>query len=1424
MNIFMQRCVTTWHFAIVAGMLSIKDRAWAQLIPDTTLGTENSIVAPDLRITGGATRGGNLFHSFQELSIGPNQTAWFDNPANIQSILVRVTGKNRSDIDGTLRANGIADLFIINPNGVTFGQTAKLNIGGALSILTTPGIPLGDRGLFSATAPAQSQLLAIKPSALFDLAQLQPQGNIIFKANWEPKGQAIKFVAKSITFDQAQINNPSGNELYKAANNISPIRINLQAREGITIKDSNIGLYGGKFEAKAPGTIVLNNSRILSQSSLAAPAEGIFIDGGKVELRGSGITIPTDDILSLPNQTHKPVVLDIRSADSILIDRSRINQPTQDPGLISSLNDNDKANRSKLYPLAIKLDAKNITIQNSAIAPRGGSFEVKNMPEKFSLLNSQIFNYNYMNQASGPISIQAQEIENTKQKPTPGNTPVGPANSEVGISTAAIGRGDAGNIILNATNINVKGPQVGLGSNTITDGNAGNITLTAIEDFRFETAGIGNDVKGGAGSNGELKITARDIYLAGFGFNMNNSNLASGDKPNKGKISLNASRNIFIGQGGIIAAAAEEISINGGKVELRELSITVPTNDNLPLPDQTHKPVVLEIRSADSITIDRSKINQPDGPLIPALNDRETRSNLYPLAITLNADRDIVIQDSAIAPRGGSFEAKNIAGKFSLLNSQIFNYNYMNQASGPITIQANEIQNSKIEGPRPQSTPVGGRRSEVGISTAAIGRGDAGNIILTATNINVKGPQVGLGSNTIGDGNAGNITLTAIEDFRFDYAGIGNTTKQGKGSNGELIITARDIHLTGGFGFNMDDLSAIPGHKKGKISLIATRDIFIDEGGIGSNAKGNNPGADLVVKAENNFRMKPRTALSTSAEKDSIGGNITIEAKNQFILQGSVSTGTNGQKGAGNIDVLASQITIEPGVGQITERGNISSYTGTAKGESTTVKGNSGDISLKTIGGNGQILLRSGGGIVNTVFKSSTGNTGQIAIAQAGQLNVEGGSQIIATTNSTGQANLIDIKEIQTIKLSGSNTSGESPSGILSTIQTSAKGGSSAGININTPLLDIRDGAGIISSTLGQGNSGKVKITAGQAILSNKTAQGRSSGVLTSVGLGQIPEGTLLLEVDSLDPRFSRTTLNPLVIGKSDNPLATGDSGAISLNVGSLDILKGAQLITAIVGKGTAGNVIIQADRNIRLIDQAAIRADSGSGKGGTINLNSQNGVLFLRNGSQISAVSRSAGTDGNININVPFVVGIRGGNSDIFAVAPEALNRGRSLGNNVKITANSILGFEYRPQFTVQNDILATGDVTLNLPDIDPSRGLMVLPTTPIDIAQKIDKSCNPDAATQSSSFVTRGTGGLPASPTTSITPNGLMRLAQVGNEQTNVNISAKISPTPVEAQTSRRLANGRIRFQSKTQESLSQNHRSDCLNINDPIPLNPP
>lgn len=102
----------------------------AQVTPDGTLNTTVS-GSSSYTITNGSRVGNNLFHSFSQFSIPTNGSASFDNATDIQNIFSRVTGGNVSNINGSISANGNANLFLLNPAGIIFGANASLNIGGS---------------------------------------------------------------------------------------------------------------------------------------------------------------------------------------------------------------------------------------------------------------------------------------------------------------------------------------------------------------------------------------------------------------------------------------------------------------------------------------------------------------------------------------------------------------------------------------------------------------------------------------------------------------------------------------------------------------------------------------------------------------------------------------------------------------------------------------------------------------------------------------------------------------------------------------------------------------------------------------------------------------------------------------------------------------------------------------------------------------------------------------------------------------------------------------------------------------------------------------------------------------------------------------------------------------------------------------------
>jgi large exoprotein involved in heme utilization and adhesion len=138
-----------------------------------------------------------------------------------------------------------------------------------------------------------------------------------------------------------------------------------------------------------------------------------------------------------------------------------------------------------------------------------------------------------------------------------------------------------------------------------------------------------------------------------------------------------------------------------------------------------------------------------------------------------------------------------------------------------------------------------------------------------------------------------------------------------------------------------------------------------------------------------------------------------------------------------------------------------------------------------------------------------------------------------------------------------------------------------------------------------------------------------------------------------------------------------------------------------------------------------------------------------MGNESRISADALGSANGGNINIDTKFLIaqppqGLSG--SDIAA------NAFQGNGGRLDITASGIFGISSREESTALNDITASsefggaGVVTLNTPDVDPSQGLVSLPVELVDTSNSFATGC---AAGGENEFIVTGRGGLPPSPT---------------------------------------------------------------------------
>jgi filamentous hemagglutinin family protein len=235
------------RFIILFFCLGYAAQAQAQLVPDNTLGTENSRFSqPDPVISGGARRGSNLFHSFREFNVGESQRVYFENPAGVDRILTRVTGTNPSLILGTLGVLGNADLFLLNPNGVFLGANARLDINGAFLATTGDRFSFDNNYEFGAIDPTVPPLLTV--SAPIGIQLGTNPGAIQVRDARLSVPQSFELVGENISFDNSKVN---ANGIELTGNRIDVVQSRLQSTTGdgdgetITVNAQRLNLLRG---------------------------------------------------------------------------------------------------------------------------------------------------------------------------------------------------------------------------------------------------------------------------------------------------------------------------------------------------------------------------------------------------------------------------------------------------------------------------------------------------------------------------------------------------------------------------------------------------------------------------------------------------------------------------------------------------------------------------------------------------------------------------------------------------------------------------------------------------------------------------------------------------------------------------------------------------------------------------------------------------------------------------------------------------------------------------------------------------------------------------------------------------------------------------------------------------------------------------
>lgn len=711
--------------------------------------------------------------------------------------------------------------------------------------------------------------------------------------------------------------------------------------------------------------------------------------------------------------------------------------------------------------------------------------------------------------------------------------------------------------------------------------------------------------------------------------------------------------------------------------------------------------------------------------------------------LELNALADITLTNTAVingsGNQGGAIQLQG--RQISLTEgSQISTLTVGSGTGGTLTVFGSEsvVLNGFTTLPTGQQTPSG-------LFARTLSTGNGGNMTITTRRLSVEAGAA-ISTSTFAEGNAGSLTIRAAESVELSgfsegeelVSGVSTQVESGaSGKGGRLTIDTNQLTLRDGGQISVGTLPDSEG-RGGSVVINASDILVIGESpefgvysAIFSDTQALGEAGEVTITT-GDLSLQQGGTIFGGTSSSGRGGSITIHATNTVEVVGTSPTGasflsidTTGSGDAGRLTVNAATFSIREG-------GLVAART-SSNGAGGALEVNASRVEVIGTNPNGR---RASSLSAQTRGTAAGGNL----IVNTQELVVQGGGQITVSTFGPAQAGNLVVNAADFIDLSGQVQNGnQTSSGLFAQVNQSATGAGGT-LTVNTRQLTVRDGARVSTSTLGTGDAGDLIITASDFIHVMGTAPTGRTSAITSQADG------------------------------------AGDAGSLTISTGELLVQGFGEIGVSSFGAGGAGDLEIEADM-IRL-DQGGLFAASRSGNGGNITLQVQDAILLRRN-SQISAragTAQAGGDGGNIRINAPLLVSVPLENSDITA------NAFSGKGGQVNITANSIISLvprsraeleqllgttdptQLNPSLLSTNDITAISQVNPSLdgilsiqtPDLDPTRGLVELPIDLVDasrlIAQDVCQTSN-----SRSEFVVTGRGGLPDSPRETLTPEAV-------------------------------------------------------------------